>query len=105
MHHSAPAPTRGARFTDKHWLAVLQGQHIRISMDGKGRCTDNVIVERLSRSLKYEEVYLNAYDERRAPSLGVGRWLRFYNLERPHQSLGYQTPMHVYRTGIIEEAA
>jgi putative transposase len=107
-HHGPPVifnTDQGAQFTDKAWLAVLTSQHIRISMDGKGRCSDNVFVERLWRSLKYEEVYLNAYHDARQAWAGIGRWLRFYNLERPHQALGYQTPMHVYRTGIIHQAA
>ncbi|WP_426751377.1 IS3 family transposase [Myxococcus sp. Y35] len=107
-HHGPPSifnTDQGAQFTDKDWLAVLKGQQVRISMDGKGRCVDNIFVERLWRSLKYEEVYLNAYADVRQAWAGVGRWLRFYNLERPHQALGYRTPMHVYRTGLIEHAA
>lgn len=107
-HHGPPSifnTDQGAQFTDKDWLAVLKGQQVRISMDGKGRCMDNIFVERLWRSLKYEEVYLNAYGNVRQAWAGVGRWLRFYNLERPHQALGYLTPMHVYRTGLIEQAA
>lgn len=107
-HHRAPAifnTDQGAQFTDKSWLGVLKEHDIRISMDGKGRCLDNVFVERLWRSLKYEEVYLNAYADVREAWRGLGRWLRFYNLERPHQALDYQTPMHVYRTGRIALAA
>jgi putative transposase len=74
-------------------------------MDGKGRCMDNVFVERLWRSLKYEEVYLNPYDNVRAAWTGVGRWLRFYNTQRPHQALGYHKPIDVYRTGVFRNAA
>ena len=62
-------------------------------------------MERLWRSLKYEEVYLNAYGDVREAWEGIERWLRFYNQERPHQALGYQTPMRVYRTGLIGAAA
>jgi hypothetical protein len=61
-------------------------------MDGKGRCMDNIFVERLWRSLKYEEVYLNAYATVAEARTGIGTWLSFYNEERQHQSLGYRTP-------------
>lgn len=67
-------------------------------MDGKGRCLDNVFVERLWRSLKYEEVYLRAYKDLREARLGIGRYLAFYNHDRPHQALGYQTPEAFYQT-------
>jgi putative transposase len=96
---------QGAQFTASEWTDVLKAHQVRISMDGKGRCMDNIFVERLWRSLKYEEVYLNAYSDVREAWAGVGRWLRFYNLERPHQALGYKPPMHVYRTGLLERAA
>lgn len=107
-HHGPPSifnTDQGARFTASEWTDVLQAHQVRISMDGKGRCMDNIFVERLWRSLKYEEVYLNAYNDVREAWAGVGKWLRFYNLERPHQALSYQPPMLVYRTGIIERAA
>ena len=68
-------------------------------MDGRGRWLDNVFVERLWRSLKYEEVYLNAYDGREARA-GIGAYIAFYNQRRPHQALGYRTPMAVWRTGL-----
>jgi putative transposase len=61
-------------------------------MDGKGRCMDNIFVERLWRSLKYEEVYLNAYATVAEAKTGIGAWLSFYNEEPKHQSLGYRTP-------------
>jgi putative transposase len=96
---------QGAQFTDRDFVAVLKSHDVHISMDGKGRCLDNVFVERLWRSLKYEEVYLNAYEDARGAWTGIGRWLRFYNLQRPHQALGYQTPMNVYRNGTFEFAA
>jgi len=84
----------------------LSTRGIAISMDGKGRCLDNVFVERLWRSVKYEEVYLHAYAyadvaEARA---GIGRYLAFYNDERAHQALGYQTPAAFYR-GLARAAA
>ena len=67
-----------------------------ISMDGKGRCMDNIFVERLWRSLKYEEVYLNAYTSVAEAKAGIGSWLGFYNEERQHQSLDYRTPRQAY---------
>lgn len=96
---------QGAQFTDKDFVAVLQARDVRISMDGKGRCLDNVFVERLWRSLKYEEVYLHAYADVREAHVGIRRWLLFYNLERRHQALDNQTPMTVYRSGLIQAAA
>jgi putative transposase len=65
-------------------------------MDGKGRYMDNIFVERLWRSLKYEEVYLNAYASVAEAKAGIGSWLGFCNQERPHQSLGYRTPRQAY---------
>jgi len=65
-------------------------------MDGKGRYMDNIFVERLWRSLKYEEVYLNAYASAAEAKAGIGSWLAFYNEERQHQSLGYRTPRQAY---------
>ena len=69
-------------------------------MDGKGRCMDNIFVERLWRSLKYEEVYLHAYASVAEAKVGIDCWLRFYNEERPHQSLGYRTPRQIYQEGL-----
>ena len=69
-------------------------------MDGKGRCMDNIFVERLWRSLKYEEVYLNAYATVTQARTGIGAWLSFYNDERQHQSLGYRTPRQIYEQGL-----
>ena len=66
-------------------------------MDGKGRYMDNIFVERLWRSLKYEEVYLNAYASVAEAKTGIGSWLGFYNEERQHQSLGYRTPRQAYQ--------
>jgi putative transposase len=76
---------------------MLKDHGITISMDGKGRCMDNIFVERLWRSLKYEEVYLNAYASVAEAKTGIGAWLDFYNEERQHQSLGYRTPRQIYR--------
>jgi len=89
---------QGAQFTADAFTKVLRDRSIAISMDGKGRCLDNVFVERLWRSLKYEEVYLHAYDSALEARAGIRRYLAFYNLERPHQALGYQTPDAFYRS-------
>ena len=78
---------------------MLLEHGIRISMDGKGRYMDNIFVERLWRSVKYEEVYLKAYQNVPEARAGIGAYLRFYNHERPHQALGYQTPQEIFEEG------
>ncbi len=83
---------QGAQFTAEAFTGVLRERGVAISMDGRGRCLDNVFVERLWRSLKYEEVYLHVYDTVAEARAGIGRYFGFYNDERPHQSLGYRTP-------------
>jgi putative transposase len=88
---------QGAQFTADVFTKVLRERGIAISMDGKGRCLDNVFVERLWRSLKYEEVYLHAYENMAEARAGIDRYFGFYNDERPHQALGYQTPMAFHR--------
>jgi len=75
---------------------VLKSRGVRISMDGKGRWRDNVFVERLWRSVKYEEVYLHAYDTVNAARAGLARYFQFYNTRRPHASLDRRTPDAVY---------
>lgn len=87
---------QGAQFTASAFTKVLLDRSVAISMDGKGRCIDNIFVERLWRSLKYEEVYLHAYDTVPEARGGIGRYLEFYNDARPHQALGYQTPSAFY---------
>lgn len=87
---------QGSQYTSDDFTGVLLGAGVQISMDGKGRCLDNVVVERLWRSLKYEEVYLHAYETVPEARKGIGAWLGFYNDERQHQSLGYLTPREVY---------
>ena len=91
---------QGSQFTSDDFTGTLKEHGITISMDGKGRCMDNVFVERLWRSLKYEEVYLNAYATVAEAKAGIGAWLDFYNEERPHQSLGYRTPRQIYQAGL-----
>ena len=91
---------QGAQFTSRAWTDRLKAHGIRISMDGKGRCMDNVFIERLWRSLKYEEVYLKAYETVAEANAGIGSWMRFYNTRRRHQGLGDQTPDSVYFGGL-----
>ncbi len=95
---------QGAQFTAEAFTKLLRERGIAISMDGKGRCLDNVFVERLWRSLKFEEVYLHVYDDAAEARAGIGRYLDFYNDERPHQALGYQTPAAFHR-GLVQEVA
>jgi len=87
---------QGCQFTSSEFTARLEREEIRISMDGRGRVYDNIFVERLWRALKYEEVYLKAYDNVFEALREIGRYFTFYNVERLHQSLGYQTPAEVY---------
>jgi putative transposase len=87
---------QGSQFTDEHFTAVLAAQGVRISMDGKGRWIDNVFVERLWRSVKYESIYLHAYETPREVRAALARYFAFYNVHRPHQSLGYRTPDEIY---------
>lgn len=90
---------QGAQFTSEKFTGELERRGIAISMDGRGRCFDNIFIERLWRSLKYEEVYLKDYQFPSEARAGIAKWLTFYNYERPHQSLGYQTPAAVYKEG------
>ena len=90
---------QGAQFTSQVFTGLLEQHGVRISMDGKGRYTDNLFMERLWRSLKYEEVYLKAYAGGKEARAGIGGYFDFYNLERPHQALGYQTPAEVLING------
>jgi putative transposase len=87
---------QGSQFTSELFTNELLRRDIKISMDGKGRCIDNIFVERLWRSLKYEEVYLNSYDSLVEARAGIDRYFRFFNDRRKHQSLGYQTPASFY---------
>ena len=87
---------QGSQFTSDEFTGVLKGKGIRISMDGKGSWRDNVFVERFWRSLKYEEVYLKAYDSVAMAKAGIGGWIDFYNRVRRHQGLGRRTPDGVY---------
>lgn len=87
---------QGSHFTSPQYRELLLAADVQISMDGKGRALDNIFVERLWRSVKYEEVYPNDYASPREARAGLSRYLAFYNHERPHQALNYQTPAEVY---------
>jgi putative transposase len=103
---------QGAQFTSGEFVELLEQQGIRISMDGKGSYNDNLFIERLWRTVKYEEVYLKAYQDGRDARTSLEDYFRFYNTERPHQALGYRTPAEVFftameskPTGVIESLA
>lgn len=100
QHHGPPElfnTDQGAQFTSPDFTGVLKREGVVISMDGKGRATDNIFIERVWRSLKYEDVYLRDYATLAEAQVGIGRWIRFYNVRRPHQALDNRTPMDVYR--------
>jgi putative transposase len=96
---------QGSQFTGGAFTGVLTRNEIAISMDGKGAWRDNVFVERLWRSVKYEEVYLRAYDTVAEARASIGRYLSFYNTRRPHSSLDRQTPDQAYFTRLPQIAA
>ena len=91
---------QGSQFTSLEFTHVLQEHGVKISRDGKGRYSDNIFVERLWRTLKYEEVYLKAYVNATEARKEVGAYFRFYNDQRPHQALGYRTPAEVFHGAI-----
>ncbi len=87
---------QGSQFTAEEFTLILQSQGVQISMDGKGRYADNLFIERLWRTVKYEEVYPRAYQDGREARGGLGSYFHFYNDARPHQSLKYRTPAEQY---------
>jgi putative transposase len=91
---------QGSQFTARSFTSALKEAGVRVSMDGRGRALDNVFVERLWRSVKYEDIYLKNYETGHDLMDGMDDYFNFYNLERPHQGLGYRTPMEVH-TGAI----
>jgi len=95
---------QGSQFTSEVFTNRLLEQKVRISMDGRGRAFDNIFVERLWRSVKYEEVYLKDYRNVTEARQGLRDYFEFYNCERVHQSLGYKTPEAVYRQGLKQAA-
>jgi putative transposase len=98
---------QGAQFTSAAFTGKLEAAGIAISMDGRGRFMDNIFIERLWRSIKYEEVHLKAYADGREARAGIGCWMTFYNNRRPHQAMNNQMPIAVWRAGMdrIEAAA
>jgi putative transposase len=88
---------QGVQFTSQAWTGRVESAGAAVSMDGRGRCLDNVFVERLWRSVKYEDVYLRGYEVVPELHRGLGRYFTFYNEERPHQSLEGRTPWEVYQ--------
>lgn len=99
QRHGAPGifnTDQGSQFTSREFVGLIQGNGIQVSMDGKGRWVDNVFVERLWKSVKYEEVYLHAYDSVSEAWQGLQRYFKFYNERRPHSSLDGKTPDTVY---------
>jgi putative transposase len=87
---------QGAQFTAHAFTDGLEAHHIRISMDGRGRALDNIFVERLWRTVKYEDIYLKEYASVPDLDAGLQHYFTFYNTERPHQSLAYHTPAEVH---------
>ena len=96
---------QGSQFTSEGFTGLLEQHGVRISMDGKGRYTDNIFVERLWRTVKYEEVYLKAYAYAKEARRELGAYFRFYNYQSPHQALGYRTSGEVFSeaTALREE--
>jgi putative transposase len=94
---------QGAQFTSEAFAGLLLEQGVRVSMDGRGRYLDNILVERLWRSIKYEEVYLKAYQSVAEARVGINAYLEFYDYQRPHQALGYRTPAEMYQNGQAEK--
>src|SRR6266567_3885175 len=90
---------QGVQFTAQAWTGRLESAGVAVSMDGRGRCLDNVFVERLWRTVKYEDIYLWRYEAVSELQQGLGRYFPYYNEERLHQALGYRTPAQVYREG------
>ena len=88
---------QGAQFTAEAFVERVIGSGAAMSMDGRGRWLDNRFIERLWRSYKYEDVYLRAYESPAELEAGTGKWFAHYNQSRPHQALGYRTPLEIYR--------
>ena len=87
---------QGSHFTAKAYIEKLQQKDVRISMDGRGRCMDNIFTERLWRTVKYEDVFLQSYQNLTEATVGLTAYFSFYNNERPHQSLDYRSPAALY---------
>jgi len=97
---------QGAQFTNKEFTGTLHDHGVRISMDGKGRAMDNIFIERLWRTVKYEEIYLKEYKSVAELKKSLKTYFHFYNYERPHRSLGRESPADIYLSGQkLERAA
>lgn len=96
IHPEVLNSDQGSQFTSPQYIELLKNAGIAISMDGKGRVIDNIFTERFFRSLKYEEVYPKEYETPRDARIGIRNYMKFYNYERPHQSLNYRTPAQLY---------
>jgi putative transposase len=94
---------QGSQFTDGDFTAVLKSAGVQISMDGRGRCQDNIFIERLWRSVKYEYIYLNAVEGGSNLRSGLSKYFEWYNQERPHQGLGYRKPDEVYYEELLNQ--
>jgi putative transposase len=93
---------QGSQFTSREYTGRLEDAGVAVSRDGRGRALDNVFVERLWRSVKYEDIYLKDYEQTKELERGLTAYFRFYDEDRPHQSLDYRTPGEVYRAGICQ---
>ena len=87
---------QGAQFTSNAFTKVLKNNHVAISMDGRGRCQDNIFIERLWWTLKHQYIYLHSFDIGKSLRRGLGKWVQYYNLVRGHSSLDDKTPDEVY---------
>ena len=93
---TSSTPTQGSQFTSFAFTGALKDAGVAISMDGRGRCMDNIFIERLWRSLKYEAVYLHELSDGFVAERVIGAWIDFYNTERPHSALDGRTPAEAY---------
>jgi putative transposase len=105
MLRRSSTPIRAHSSPANAFINVLKTHNIRISMDGKSRWRDSVFIERLWRSVKYEEVYLHAYESVTAARNGIARYMQFFNTRRPHTALGRRTPDAVYFSSLLLAAA
>jgi putative transposase len=108
LKHGKPAimnSDQGGHFTSPKYIELFQESGVQISMDGKGRALDNIFTERFWRNIKWEEVYLKDYQNPREARIGITEYIRYYNCERPHQSLDYHFPSEVYCVPVIISAA
>ena len=98
---------QGSQFTSEEFTEALKSRGVQISMDGRGAWRDNIFIERFWRSIKYEEIYLHAYESVTQAKAGIARYINFYNTERPHSSLDKKTPDEFYFATLpaIEQAA